>query len=65
MDDRPTSHDEPATGERDEVLEVSVGPDRRHRRLDVVDPHAVVAKHLVVLVELRLQAAEVGVACGG
>src|SRR5574340_653106 len=39
----------------------SVGADRGHRRLDVVDADAVVREHLVVLVELRLEPSEVGV----
>ena len=62
MEDRAAVHDEPAAGERDEVLDPAVCADRRHGRFDVVDAHAVVGEHGVVLVELRLQPAEVGVA---
>lgn len=62
VDDRAAVRDQAAPGERDEVLDVAVGTDRGHRRLDVVDANAVVGEHLVVLVELGLEAAEVGVA---
>ena len=62
---RPAAtHDEPATRERDEVLDPPVGADRGDRRLDVVDADAVVLEHLVVAVELRLEAPEVGGAGG-
>ena len=64
MDDRAAVGDEAAARERDEVLDVAVGADRGDRRLDVVDPDAVVLEHLVVLVELRLEPSEVGVAGG-
>src|SRR6185312_15836585 len=59
---RAAADDEPAARERDEVLQVAVRPDRGHGRLDVVDADAVRLERRVVLVELRLQAAEVGVA---
>ena len=62
VDDRAAVHDEAAAGERDEVLDVAVGADRGDRGLDVVDPHAVCFERLVVLVELRLEPSEVGVA---
>jgi len=63
VDDGAAADDEPGARQRDEVLQIAVGPDRRHGRLDVVDADAVVGEHLVVLVELRLQPPEVGVAC--
>ena len=64
VDDRPAVGDEAAARERDEVLDVAVGADRRDRGLDVVDPDIVVLERLVVLVELRLEPSEVGVAGG-
>ena len=62
MHDRAAVDDEAAAGERDEILDPAVRADCGHRRLDVVDADAVVGEHLVVLVELRLQPAQVGVA---
>ena len=62
MQDGAAVDDEAAAGERDEVLDPAVRADRRHRRLDVVHAHAVVLEDRVVLVELRLEPAQVGVA---
>ena len=61
VEDRAAVDDETAARERDKILDPAVCADRGHRRLDVVHANAVVLEHLVVLVELRLQAAEVGV----
>ncbi len=64
VQDDPAVHAESCTGEGDQVLDVAVRADRRHRRLQVVDADAVAGERLVVLVELGLEPAEVGVARG-
>src|SRR5581483_5235386 len=64
VQDHAAAHAEAGAGERDQVLDVAVRADRRHRCLQVVDADAVAGEDVVVLVELGLQLPEVGVPGG-